>query len=308
MKYKSINHFLSALLFILSSFIGYAQPDSFKGNKAINGTNLFVNIRGQGEYLLVLHGGPGLNHAYFLPYLNALEKNFKVVYYDQRACGKSSIPSPDSISMKFFVEDMEAIRKNLKVDKLNVLAHSWGAVLAAHYTLAYPNRIQKLILSNPSMFSREYDEEASKLIKKNSTREDSLAQAQLMAGGNLNSEKYEKLFLLSFKPSAFNKANVSKINLDLPANFGEANNILFGALMKDPSLNANLYDSLKAFQFPVLIIHGKADVIPMSAIERLKTTLPQANLEIFQQSGHFPFVEETDRFNTVVLKFLLHKK
>ena len=223
---------------------------TLKAKKRINGTNLFFSVKGKGEYLLVIHGGPGLNHSYFKPHLNPLENTFKVVYYDQRACGKSSIPASDSISLKFFVDDIEEIRKVLKTEKINILAHSWGVVLAIRYALQYPGRINKLILSDPVMLSREYDQEAAALVQKNSTKEDSVARAKIVSDGNLDTKDYEELFRLSFKPSAYNRDNVAKINLNLPDNFGAANNALFTGLMKDASMNANLYDSLPSLKFP----------------------------------------------------------
>jgi proline iminopeptidase len=69
-----------------------AQSD-VEGLKKINGTSLFVSVKGSGEPLLIIHGGPGLNHSYFLPFLQGLEKNLRVIYYDQRACGRSLTPS-----------------------------------------------------------------------------------------------------------------------------------------------------------------------------------------------------------------------
>ena len=277
--------------FCLTS-LAFSQINDFDGNKKINGTNLYFSVKGKGEYLLVIHGGPGFNHSYFKPHLNPLENTFKVVYYDQRACGKSSIPASDSISLKFLVDDIEEIRKVLKTEKINILAHSWGVVLAIRYALQYPGRINKLILSDPVMLSREYDQEAAALVQKNSTKEDSVARAKILSDGNLDTKDYEELFRLSFKPSAYNKDNVAKINLNLPDNFGAANNALFTGLMKDASMNANLYDSLRSLKFPVLVIHGQADVVPLSSIKRLKENLPKAQLEVFQRSGHFPFVEE----------------
>ena len=218
----------------------------------------------------MIHGGPGLNHSYFKPHLNPLENTFKLVYYDQRACGKSSTPASDSISLKFLVDDIEEIRKVLKTEKINILAHSWGVVLAIRYALRYPGRINKLILSDPVMLSREYDQEAATLVQKNSTKEDSIARAKIVSDGNLDPKDYEELFRLSFKPSAYNRDNIAKINLNLPDNFGTANNALFTGLMKDASMNANLYDSLPRLKVQTLIVHGQADVIPFSAVQRLK--------------------------------------
>ena len=298
-----MRRFILSLTFTLFALSVFAQMENFAGSRKINGTNLYFSVKGKGDYLLVIHGGPGLNHSYFKPHLNPLENTFKVVYYDQRACGKSSIPATDSISLNFLVDDMEEIRKVLKTEKINILAHSWGVVLAVRYALQYPGRINKLILSDPVMLSREYDQEAASLLQKNSTKEDSVARAKILSDGNLATKDYENLFLLSFKPSAYNRDNVAKINLNLPDNFGVASNALFTGLMKDASMKANLYDSLRSLNFPVLVIHGEADAIPPNSIKRLKENLPNAQLEVFQRSGHFPFVEESVLYNEKVKAF-----
>ena len=292
-----------SLTFTLFASLAFAQMEDFAGRRKINGTNLYFSVKGKGDYLLMIHGGPGFNHSYFMPHLKALEKNFTVVYYDQRACGKSSIPASDSISLKYLVDDIEAIRKELKTEKINILAHSWGVTLAIRYGIKYPGRIHKMILSDPVMLSREYDQEAAALVQKKSTKEDSVARAKILSDGNLDTKDYEALFLLSFKPSAYNKDNVAKINLNLPDNFGAASNALFTSLMKDPTMNANLYDSLSSLRFPVKVIHGQADVIPLSSIERLKQKLPNVKVDIFKQSGHFPFVEESVLYNERVTAF-----
>src|SRR6266850_676176 len=78
------------------------------GLKKINGTSLYLKIVGRGEPIVIVHGGPGMNHSYFIPHLDKLARKYKIVFYDQRASGKSSIPSADSISLKFFVDDIEA--------------------------------------------------------------------------------------------------------------------------------------------------------------------------------------------------------
>jgi proline iminopeptidase len=292
-----------AITFVLQTALVFSQMENFEGRKKINGSSLFLSVKGKGDPLLVIHGGPGLNHTYFIPHLNTLEKTFKIIYYDQRACGKSAIPSVDSISLNFLTDDIEDIRKNLKTEKLNILAHSWGALLAIHYSLRYPGKINKLLLSNPAMLSREYDQEAAALIQKHSTKQDSVTRAKILSDGNLDTKDYEELFRLSFKPSAYNRDNVAKINLKLPDNFPAASNALFTGLMKDPSMNANLYDSLRSLTFPVLIIHGQADAVPLSSINRLQEYLAKVQLEIFQRSGHFPFVEEPVLYNEKVNAF-----
>lgn len=299
-----MNKLFAPILLLFFCFSTNAQD----GLRSINGTKLFVSVKGKGETLVVLHGGPGLNHAYFIPHLKALEQNFRVIYYDQRASGKSAIPGSDSISIKFLVDDLEAIRKEFKIRKLNLLAHSWGAVLAVHYAVLYPVKINKIILSNPSMLSREYDQEAANLVRQKTSSEDSIRRSDLMRSGSMNLKKYQDFFLLSFKASSYEPTNLTKLNLVLPDNFQEANKALFTGLMKDPAQQLNLYNELKRLKFPVLIIHGKADIVPPSSIERLQKNLTKSSLEIFHKSGHFPFIEETDKYSSVVMKFIKGKK
>ena len=294
--------YILIILMVFYSTVGSAQD--FEGVKKINGTNIFFSIKGTGENLILLHGGPGLNHRYFKPYLSGLEKKFRLVYYDQRSSGRSSSPAADSISVKFLVEDLEAIRRDLKIEKLNLLAHSWGAVLATYYAMAYPKRVNKVIFSNPAMLSREYDIEAAGYAKKKTTKEDSVLRAQIMSDANMDVNKYDQLIHLSFRTSAYDRKKIEKLDLGLPPQFVEANKALFTGLMKDPAMRANVYESLKTFDFPVLIIHGVADIIPFASIEKMKHNLHHAELVIMEQSGHFPFVEETKKYTELITTFL----
>lgn len=296
-------NFRTHLFFIaLLSFSATAQE--FEGMKKVNGTELFVAVQGKGKTIVMLHGGPGLNHAYFRPHLDELEKNYRVVYYDQRASGRSLAPSPDSVSIRHLVNDLETLRKQLKVDRLNILGHSWGAVLATHYAIAYPERVESIIYSNPAMLSREYDQEAAMLAAKKTSKSDSLHRVRIFGRGQLAVADYDTLMHLSFRSSAHLPQNMDAVKLDLPANFLLANKALFGGLMKDPAMHANLYDSLSDFRFPVLIIHGQADVIPYPAIERLNRSIAGSKLIVLKESGHFPFVEEKEKYLRRIEEFL----
>lgn len=297
--------FILPILLVYASINGHAQD--FTGRKKLNGADLFVTIKGKGETIVVIHGGPGLNHSYFKPHLDELEKKFRVVYYDQRASGQSATPASDSISMQFFVEDLEALRQYLKLEKMNVLAHSWGAVLFANYAIRFPQHLNKAMLVSPAMLSREYDQEAAANGKARAIPLDSLDRAAIMSKGNLEIADYEKLLKLSFKASAYDRNNMEKLNANLPGNFVDASRALFTGLMKDEASKANLYDSLTKFNFPVLIIHGQSDILPKTSIERLRKNLPLGSLMVFEKSGHFPFIEENQKFIALATDYFKKK-
>jgi proline iminopeptidase len=301
-RYKISGILVIIALVATSNAVVWSQ--SLEGKQSLNGTQLFVATHGKGEPLLVIHGGPGLNHHYFRPHLSALESEFKVVYFDQRASGMSSTPSSDSITLAFMVEDIEALRKKLEITRWHVLAHSWGVVLAARYALEYPDRVQKMVFSNPGLLSREFDAEAAAIVKARSTPADSIKRASILSKGNLSVADIEELFRMSFRMSAYDPSAIDRLDLHLPANFSTASRALFTGLSNDATFNANLYDSLPGFKFPVMIVHGEADITPPSSLKKLQEAIPNATLKRFKESGHFPFVEETEAYSREVTKFL----
>lgn len=287
-----------------------AQVVSFEGLKKINGTHLYVKIIGRGEPILVVHGGPGLNQSYFFPHLNSLAKRYQLIFFDQRASGQSATPAPDSISLDFLVADMEALRGHLKLEKINLLAHSWGAIPAIQYALDYPERLNKLILCNPVALSTEYNPELTQLQQKRFTKKDSLDRIALLNSAPFKAGEaaaYRELLLLSFRHTFYRPANLAKLNIDIPGNYTLASRALFTGLSPDLS-QYNYYPRLAECPTPVLIMHGTADVIPLKLQEQAKASFAKAFLLTFRNSGHFIFIEETERFRKEVIGFLSPRK
>ena len=293
------------LLVILGFLISTSlfSQKSFEGLKGINGTNLYLRIEGQGVPLLIIHGGPGLNHSYFTPYLDELATSFTLIYYDQRSSGRSAIPSPDSISLKFFVKDIEAIREMIQAEKINILAHSWGSIPATQYCLTHPYHVSKLILSNPAPLSKEYDIEMAQFVASHMSKDDSLRRAQIISSRDFSVQNMTTLMKINFRSSAYSKENIDKLNINLPPDLDIANKALYTGLANDLA-SYNLYDLVKGLNFPVLIIEGKYDGIPAKSIARLSEIIPGSRRVVFKKSGHFPFLEETGRYTQVVRSFM----
>lgn len=293
------------LLSILVWSASFSQSPK-EGLRKINGTQLFISEDGEGEPLIVIHGGPGLNHSYFKPHLDPLAEKIKVVYYDQRACGESSLPSTDSLSLSFFVDDIEGIRKSLGVEKVNILAHSWGAILAVNYGLKYPKHVKKMILSNPVALNMEYQAESMKLLKAKSTKQDSIDRAALIESPGFKNHEVatsEALTKSFFLPSFYDRSKISALDLEFPSNYHEATGMLYKGLGKDLQ-SYDFYEEIKAFSFPVLVVVGSADNIPIAALERIAENVQHSKLIVFEKSGHFPFIEEPENFNQTILDFL----
>jgi proline iminopeptidase len=118
---------------------------------AAGSASLYAREIGRGRPLIVLHGGPDFDHAYFLPDLDRLADAFRLIYYDQRGRGKSAEGvQPDDVSLASDVEDVDRVRRHFQLESSAVLGHSWGTVLALEYALRHPTRVSHLILMNPA--------------------------------------------------------------------------------------------------------------------------------------------------------------
>ena len=304
----------NCLLYLLFSLIPQlvsAQPTvSFQGYKEVNGTKLYCKVIGQGEPILVIHGGPSMNHDYFLPHLEALAANHKLIFYDQRASGASPIP-PDSskdISYRIMVDDIEALRNAFSISKLNIMAHSWGGKLAINYALQYPEHLGKLVLISPITFSHEYDSIQLATIAAKTTTADKEARKQLVGSKAFlhgDMDVYKQVLMLMYKNSFYDTLNLAKLNIILPADFYHANAVLTRGLMNDHNrYDKNYYPQLKKIKVPLLILQGTADNLPLAAAQRLQSIVPNAQLIVFDKSGHFPFIEEQEKFTNVVTTFI----
>lgn len=121
---------------------------SNEGFVKISGGQFHYQIFGEGEPMIVLHGGPGLDQRYLLPQISELAKANKVIFYDQRDSGKSLSPvfDPKKITLNQFIDDIETVRKNFGIKKFILVGHSFGGRLAIEYALAHPERVKVLIL------------------------------------------------------------------------------------------------------------------------------------------------------------------
>lgn len=273
---------------------------------SINGTKLFVKTIGKGEPIVVVHGGPGMNHTYFMPHFHQLAKDYQVILYDQRASGQSATPSPDSVTLSFFADDIEGIRKATGQDKITLLAHSWGAIPAIEYAKRYPEQTRAIIFCNSIPLNKEFDSQMRENQLQKTSGLDSTDRSIIMGSPNFKAGKasaYRKLLLLSFRNSFSKESNFHKLNLDLPANYVAASSALYTGLGKELT-SYDYYADLKQMTFPVLVMYGEEDAIPPKSQEMITENAPSSQIEVFKKSGHFIFIEEKKKFGAVIDKFI----
>lgn len=100
-----------------------------------DGASLFVEQLGSGFPVIVLHGGPGLDHTMFRPYLDPLADEFRLLYVDERGQGRSERVDPETLSLDVFARDVDLIAEALGLERFALLGHSFGAIIATEHAI-----------------------------------------------------------------------------------------------------------------------------------------------------------------------------
>ncbi|MGE6536318.1 alpha/beta fold hydrolase [Bacillus luti] len=262
--------------------------------------------------LIIVHGGPGGNHYVFERTLGLrLEGNISVVYYEQRGCGRSEEPQDDGeYSINTLVEDLEKLRKQLNVEKVNLLGYSFGGQLCLEYALKYPKNIGKMVLQAPSL--DDYDVmynvqiegflQVTKGVMKEQISKISKSEIALK-------EKYNQVWSivdtatidrLLFKNEEFAKLNRSLWKESQLNNTGKMSKVIFETKSSLP-----LIEHIKDIEIDTCVIVGTHDYntgVGMS--NRITRQLKNSKLVIFENSAHFPDIEETDKVCETIIEFL----
>lgn len=267
--------------------------------------SLFFYHVGKGEPMVIVHGGPGLNHSYFLPYLDRLADSLHLIYYDQRACGQAEIPvDTNAMRLSSFVQDIELVRNKFGLKKMHLMAHSWGALLAVKYAALYPQHLASLILVAPAAISSEDVREASRLINGKFEHGDQMARSRIIESNAFKTgrpEAMKELIRLSFKQNMAIKEMADSIRIYIPEDYSKRNGAL-RYLFKDLS-SYDYYPVLKTIKTPTLVLCGDQDVgLPFA--EKIQQQIPASRIAVIEHSGHFPFIEQPASFKKEIDQFI----
>ena len=274
------------LFFLLLVVSVYANGQTGYYITGSDNTKLYVQEFGTGKPVVILAGGPGLNAIYLESMYKKVSDSFRCIVLDQRGTGRSVLQSVDSItiSMANYVNDLEALRKHLKLDRLTLIGHSWGGMLIQEYASRHPNQIEKILLLSPGgptnkFFSYFGDNITFRLHEedfKEAALADSLKQSSLKA--------IWPGYFFDRKRALATKATVTS---EVHGQKG-VNSI---ALRSFAALQNERVSLLKNYKGAVYILQGRQDPIGESTLYEIKEVLPQAKIYIIEKAGHFPWLE-----------------
>jgi proline iminopeptidase len=271
---------------------------------SLRGVELGYERVGRGVPILLMHGWLGLDHTYLRPYLDPLGEVAELVFYDHRGHGRSSaVDDWSGIDHATFADDADALREHLGHERIVVLGHSYGGFLAQEYALRYPERLAGLVLcaTAPAL---DYARDPRRLVAASgvAATDDQLEQAERIFETLPESDEEYRRERRAVMPLYFADPSPRRLARFEAATYRAApwrhavSHLLPGF---------NVADRLGAVTAPALVLGGRHDwVCPPTQAARLTGLLPRSELVFFEQSGHYPFVEETDEFVRVVREWL----
>ncbi|WP_433510968.1 alpha/beta fold hydrolase [Nonomuraea sp. CA-143628] len=273
---------------------------------APDGTTLAYQVSGAGTPLICLPGGP-MQDADYLGELGGLSAHRQLIMVDPRGTGRSATPE-DATSYRCdrLVDDVEALRGHLGLDRIDLLAHCAGANLAALYTARHPRRVGKLALITPSPFAVGLAATGEDRLKIARLREDepwfaaAFAALEAIMGGKATDDSWTAIDPFFYgrwdaAAQAHHAAQEGHRNDEAAAAFGAEG-------VYDPAATRA---ALAAFDAPVLLLAGEVDLnTPPSLVAEYAGLFPKAEFVVQPRAGHFPWVDGADRFVTTIAKFL----
>jgi pimeloyl-ACP methyl ester carboxylesterase len=273
---------------------------------AHDGTDLAYHIVGAGVPLICLPGGPMQDSSY-LGELGGLSAHRRLIMVDPRGTGQSAIPE-DAASYRCdrLVDDVEALREHLGLDRLDLLAHSAGANLAVLYVARHPRRVGKLALIAPSTMAvgiavtGEARRETALLRKDEPWFGAAFAALEAIIAGNATDDSWKAIDPFFYgrwdaAAQAHQAAQDGHRNHEAAAAFGAE-----GAY--DPQATRA---ALAACNAPVLLLAGEVDLNTMPSVVAVFAQLfPNAEFVVQPGAGHFPWLDGADRFVASTATFL----
>jgi proline iminopeptidase len=294
-------------------------PDSATDGKyyTINGSKIWVVTVGKGKPLFLIAGGPGGTHV-GLRSFDSLAAHCQLVYFDGFGRGKSDTAKDvKEYTLERDIEDLEGLRKAMNFDKIDILGHSYGGLVAQGYAIKYPLSTSHLILAN-TFHSFEMwqanDDNSNHEIKTNYPE----VWAELMKireeGAVSSDDNHQEIygrvpygFLYAYNPDQFVSRGKRK---PYPNPFNSK--LYYQMVGKDGDFivgndigNFDFRKDLKNLKMPILIVAGRYDrvAVPEQMI-KYKKYCPQAQYVMFEKSGHNPQVEEPEKEFPLIISFL----
>ena len=272
----------------------------------VNGVTLSYSIRGEGPLLFVTSPGWGIGSAYLQRGLAPLLKHFKLLFIDTRGSGRSSRPA-DATQMGSAVmaDDIEELRRYLGLDSIDLLGHSNGGAIAVFYAQRHGAHLRKLVLVSSQLLGFDLNDAIGKFLT--AAADDPRYREAVPYSGTPAPEtdaafaqRFGNLLPLYFHDPHKNQAAFEEAIGNPPSAWA-----FHAQKAVDQLPSADQMPGLGRIRAETLILVGRhCWICPVLVSDKLHVGIRGSRLVIFEHTGHFPWIEEPDRFFPEVTRFL----
>jgi pimeloyl-ACP methyl ester carboxylesterase len=246
----------------------------------------------------LLHGGNG-SIEFWLYNIAALAQHHRVYAFDMVGSGKTDYPEA-SYTLAYQAEFLAGFMAALEIESATLIGNSMGGGVALEFTRWYPDRVDKLILVDSMGFGREINLGIRLITLPMIVK--LLRPGRWMIPGMLKSNFYDGQKLpstwIELRYNIFAIPGRNQVILSM----GQSNFNLAGV---SPQVYQPILASLPTITQPTLIVWGEFDrIIPVKHAYIAAAALPNAQLAIFPNCGHHPYLEDPATFDRLVLDFL----
>jgi proline iminopeptidase len=270
----------------------------------IGDVSLYVEVTGHGDPLLLMHGGPGLDHVSLTSFRRLADRH-TVVLYDHRCNGRSTGAPVTSMTWENLTADADALRQELGFERWAVLGHSFGGHVALEYALRYPERVSRLVLLDTAGDARWSQENAAEVLAGRGFSPKTVAIARRFYDGRIAPKDFVRAAarLMPAYDHRFSILRLAREMLDggwRMKTRPEA--LIFGGQMMR---GWSVMDRLGEIGMPTLVIAGHDDFLfPPESQAMLAAGIPNARLRIIERAGHSPQSERPTETLAAVADFL----
>lgn len=271
----------------------------------VNGVRLYFDVEGaqlipdgaimrERPTIIMLHGGPGSDHATFRPYMSFLAEHAQVLYLDHRGHGRSGDTGPSGWNIDQWADDVAGFLDALDLDRPMVLGASFGGFVAQAFATAYPDRVSKLALVSTA--PRTEVELAAEMFATLGGPEAGAVARRFLAGDASVAADYMQLCLPHYS-------------------VGELDLVGLGRAIDTPAVREHFFDRdgewhrldfrpvLPGITCPTLVLHGALDpVLPQALAREMHAAIPHAQLHIVEHAGH-GWGDQPDEWRTMLTTF-----
>jgi proline iminopeptidase len=285
-----------------------------------NGVLIYYKALGMGRPLMIVHGGPGASHDYFLPYLLPLARTNRLIFIDERGSGRSEkLEDPSGYTVENMVEDTEAVRTALNLGQVSLLGHSYGGVLAQAYALKYQRNLTHLILASTFHSTRQINEVFVKMkaamAPELRERIEKMEHEGLFGHGkDFEKNRYTNDYMTAawgegyfpylygrHPDPSYDPVALGMMSWDLYRTMWGSN----GEYVIDGNLTSVEYaDRLGSINVPTLITVGDHDQVDPSIARDMQRLIPGSKLVVLPQSGHMTFVDQPSMYVKAIDDFV----